>query len=167
MLNESGTIRKEFVPRRAPHCPDILLVEDCPADAELVETILREVQPNCELYVVSNGVEALDFLHRRNRFAGAARPQLIVLDWQLPRANGDRTLTDIKSDPDLHRIPVVILSACESDAEILQGYDLHASCWVVKGTDLDESHRRIRALIEFWSRTAQLPRPDHGLPRTA
>ena len=146
--------------QRDTRCLDILLVEDSPADAKLLEMILREMQPNCELHTASDGTEALEFLHRRGPFAGAPIPQLIVLDWHLPREDGDNTLAHIKADPQLQRIPVVILSASEADDEVLRGYDLHASCWVVKGPDLVEGSRRLRAMFEFWSNIAQLPTAD-------
>lgn len=140
------------------NCLDILLIEDSPADATLVETTVREIQPRCELWVVRDGEEARDFLRRRKQYANAPTPQLIVLDWHLPRESGDRTLAFIKADPTLHLIPVVILSGSQSDEQVLRGYELLASCWVAKAPDLAETKRRLRALVEFWSHSAQLPR---------
>jgi chemotaxis family two-component system response regulator Rcp1 len=149
---------------RHGNCLDILLIEDSRADARLIETVLRETQQDCELWTVRDGNEARDFLRHQGQYKNAPTPHLIVLDWYLPRESGDETLAFIKSDPHLHMIPVVVLSGSQSDEQVLRGYELLASCWVVKAQDLTEAKRRLRALIEFWSRTAQLPRLETGLP---
>lgn len=144
---------------------DILLVEDSVEDARLVEMIIREADPSCNLHVTRDAVEALDFLHRRNRYSGAPVPQLIVLDWSLPRESGDTVLSAIKADSHLGMIPVVVLSSSTVDQHILRGYELQASCWVVKGTDLEQGRTRLRALIDFWSHTAEVPRGGGSVSR--
>lgn len=145
-------------PWRNPRHLEILLIEDSPADALLVRTLLQDVQPECQLYVVRDGVEALEFLYRHKHFANAPIPRIIILDWNLPRQNGDQVLSAIKADPDLHPIPIIVLSSSAADEHVLRGYELQASCWVVKGPDLEEYRRRLRVLIEFWASTAQLPK---------
>jgi CheY-like chemotaxis protein len=147
---------------RDPHCLDILLIEDSPADANLVRTLLLDIQPQCDLHVVQDGVEALDFLYRRGKYTRAPLPNIIVLDWILPRQSGDKVLSAIKSDPELHPIPIIVLSSSAAGEEVLRGYDLLASCWVVKGSDLADSRRRVRAIVEFWAGTAQLPKTSRN-----
>lgn len=168
MPNRSPNPSAQLSPVREAGSFRILLVEDSAPEAKLVQSILRELQSACELYVVCDGSEALDFLNHRGRFEDAPPPHLIILDWSLPHRSGDEVLETMKADPDLRLLPVVVFSASATDENVLRGYDLHASCWVVKGADLHEETQRIQALVDFWSRTAQLPRanrPQRTSPR--
>ncbi len=149
--------RSGIKPGGGPKNLKVLLIEDSAADAQLVRTLLQDIEPACELHVVRDGAEALDFLHHRNRFANSPIPRIIVMDWNLPRQNGDELLSAIKSEPELHPIPIIVLSASAVDQEVVRGYELQASCWIVKGSDLDETRHRVHALVDFWARTAQLP----------
>ena len=139
----------------------LLLVEDSPSDARLIESFVGEV-PGCRLYVARDAQEAMDFLYRRGSYASAPIPHVIILDWNLPGKGGDKVLECIKGDVGLHSIPVVVLSSSSADASVLQAYDLRANCWVVKSTELSDQSRRIRTLIDFWAHTAQLPRTPPG-----
>lgn len=136
---------------------EILLIEDAPSDARLIERFATE-RPGYRVHVVGSGHEALDFLYRRGRFAAAPFPRLIILDWNLPGTSGGELLECIKEDSRLHSIPVVILSSSSADESVLEAYNLHANCWVVKSLELEDQARRIRSLVDFWSRTAELPR---------
>jgi two-component system response regulator len=129
---------------------DILMVEDNPADVRLTLEAFRECKVHNTLHVAKDGVEAMSFLRRQDKYADAARPNLIFLDLNLPRKNGREVLREIKSDPDLKRIPVVILTTSRSDSDIGTCYDLHANCYVVKPVDLDEFIQIIHSIENFW-----------------
>lgn len=150
-----------------PNCLDILLVEDASRGTGLVAPTLRELQPSCSLHVVNDVEQALYFLYRSHEFADAPTPHLIVLDWDLGPADNDKLLAMIKGDPELSLIPVIVLSDSSDDENVLKGYELFASCWVVKAQNRSDQAKRLRSLIEFWFRTAQLPRHDrrfHSAP---
>lgn len=129
---------------------DILMVEDNPADVRLTLEAFRECKVQNTLHVAEDGVEAMAFLRREAMFADAKRPDLIFLDLNLPRKNGREVLLEIKSDPDLRRIPVVILTTSRSDSDITKCYNLHANCYVVKPVDLDEFIKVIHSIENFW-----------------
>lgn len=136
----------------------ILLVEDCPADMRLTLEALKEGGVLCHLHWVKDGVEALDFLHRRNGHSNAVRPDLIFLDLHLPRLDGREVLADIKADPRLRRIPTIILSTSKAEQDILGAYDLHANCYITKdAVDFESFLEVIRAIDRFWLRTVSLP----------
>ena len=135
----------------------ILLVEDNAGDARLVREAFRQASTRCELSHVLNGVEALEFLRKAGPHAGAARPDLILLDLNLPRKDGREVLAEIKADTTLRRIPVVVLTTSQAQEDILRAYDLHANCYVSKPGDLDEFIRTMRCLDEFWLSVARLP----------
>jgi CheY-like chemotaxis protein len=135
----------------------ILLVEDNPGDARLVEEAFRQAATHCRLSHVVNGVEAIDFLRRTGPHAQATRPDLILLDLNLPRKDGREVLAEIKADVTLRRIPVVVLTTSQAQDDILRAYDLNANCYVTKPGDFDEFMRTIRCLDEFWRTVARLP----------
>ena len=134
----------------------ILLVEDNQGDARLVREALQETGTAATLEHVLDGHEALAFLRREGAHAGAARPDLILLDLNLPRKSGREVLAEIKTDATLRRIPVVVLTSSQSDDDILSVYNLHANCYVPKPADLDWFLTVIRSIEQFWFATARL-----------
>ena len=136
---------------------DLLLVEDNPGDVRLTQEALREAPLPVQLSVATDGVEALDFLHRRGKFEDAPRPDLILLDLNLPRKNGPEVLSEIKSDPDLKRIPVLIMTTSREPRDIEKAYSLNANCYITKPINLDEFMVVVRSIETFWLQTAVLP----------
>jgi chemotaxis family two-component system response regulator Rcp1 len=114
------------------------------------------------LHVSADGVEALAFLKREGQYADAVRPDIILLDLNLPRKDGRELLADIKNDPDLRRIPVVILTTSKAEEDIIKTYDLHANCYITKPVDLDQFIAVIKTVEEFWFTIVKLP-PNGGL----
>ncbi|MDA0578609.1 MAG: response regulator [Verrucomicrobia bacterium] len=135
----------------------ILLVEDNPGDVQLTREALRENKIANELHVAKDGEEALRFLHRQPPHATAPRPDLILLDLNLPRKDGREVLADIKADPGLRRIPVVILTTSKAESDILRSYDLHVNCYVTKPLNLDRFLEVIHAIESFWLSIVELP----------
>jgi CheY-like chemotaxis protein len=136
---------------------EILLVEDNPGDVRLTREALREGKVRNNLYVVSDGVEALEFLRRQGQHTDAARPDLILLDLNLPRKDGREVLQDIKSDPALRHIPVVVLTSSQADQDIIRAYDLHANCYVTKPVDFEQFIHVVRTIENFWFSIVKLP----------
>jgi len=136
---------------------EILLVEDNPADVRLTTEALKEEKIYNNLYVASDGVEAIAFLHREGKYAKAVRPDLILLDLNLPKKDGREVLEEIKSDDDLKTIPVVVLTVSKSEEDILKSYNLHANCYITKPVDLDQFMKVIRSVQEFWLTIVKLP----------
>jgi CheY-like chemotaxis protein len=136
---------------------DILLVEDSPGDVRLTREALAEGKVRNRLSVVADGMEAMDFLRRRRRFADAPRPDLILLDLNLPRKDGREVLEEVKADPDLRRIPVVVLTTSRTEEDILRSYNLHANCYITKPMDLDKFFAVIKAIDDFWLTVVRLP----------
>jgi CheY-like chemotaxis protein len=136
---------------------EILLVEDNPGDVRLTQEIFKEGKVRNQLSIAWNGEEALAFLHNEGRFAGASRPDIIVLDLNLPRKDGREVLAEIKSDPDLKRIPVVILTTSQAESDLLQSYNLHANCYIVKPVDLDHFVEVVKTIEGFWLQIVKLP----------
>jgi two-component system response regulator len=136
---------------------EILLVEDNPGDVRLAQEAFSETKIPNHLNVVNDGVEALAFLHRKGEFANMPHVELIVLDINLPRKNGHEVLTEIKADKNLRSIPVVILTTSKSESDILQSYDLQASCFVTKPLDFDEFMNVMHTIEDFWLSTVKLP----------
>jgi two-component system, chemotaxis family, response regulator Rcp1 len=136
---------------------EILLVEDNPGDILLTKEALKEAKIHNSLSVAHDGVEAMAFLRREGEFADAPRPELILLDLNMPRKNGIEVLAEIKGDPVLHRIPVVILTTSDSDRDVLKAYDLNANCYVTKPVDLDQFIKVIHTIDEFWLSIVRLP----------
>jgi two-component system, chemotaxis family, response regulator Rcp1 len=135
----------------------ILLVEDSPADVRLTREALKNGRLLNQLHVVENGVDAMAFLRRQGRFADAPRPDIILLDLNLPLMDGREVLAQIKKDPALHAIPVVILTTSTAEQDILKTYDLHANCYITKPLDLDAFISMMKALKQFWFSIVKLP----------
>lgn len=136
----------------------ILLVEDNPGDARLTLEAMREAKMHNHIAVVEDGVEAMRYLRREGRYSDAPRPDLILLDLNLPKKDGREVLTDVKSDPALKRIPVVILTTSQAEQDVLRAYDLHANCYITKPVDLEQFMKVIRFIDEFWVGVVTLPR---------
>ncbi len=136
---------------------DILLVEDSPADVDLTREALEDAKVRNTLHVVSDGVAALEFLRREGDYADAPRPDLILLDLNLPKKDGREVLADIKADPSLRRIPVVVLTTSEAEQDIVRSYDLHANCYVTKPVDLEQFIAVIKSIENFWLVIVKLP----------
>lgn len=139
------------------HVLQVLLVEDNPADARLAREAFAEAKVPSELHVATDGSQALAYLRKEGRFADAQRPDLILLDLNLPRTSGREVLATIKADPELHRIPVIVLSTSASDGDITAAYDLHANSYLTKPLDLDEFIAVIQQALEYWLRLSKLP----------
>jgi chemotaxis family two-component system response regulator Rcp1 len=137
---------------------EILLVEDNPDDASLTVETLQEGRIRNNVTVVGDGVEAITFLRRQGKHANAPRPDLILLDLQLPRKNGREVLAEIKDDLELRAIPVVILTTSSSEKDVFETYQLHANCYVTKPVDLDEFIGAVRQIEDFWLTIVKLPR---------
>jgi chemotaxis family two-component system response regulator Rcp1 len=136
---------------------EILLVEDSPGDVRLTREALREGKIRNNLSVVPDGVEALAFLRREGRYANAPRPDVILLDLNLPRMGGREVLAAIKEDSQLRRIPVVILTTSNDEQDILRAYDLHANCYITKPVDFEQFITVIQAIEGFWLTVVTLP----------
>ena len=138
---------------------EIFLVEDNPGDVRLTQEAFKEGKVRNNLSVVEDGLEALAFLRREGKYAGAPRPDLILLDLNLPRKDGRLVLADIKEDPKLRSIPVVILTTSKAEEDIVRTYNLHANCFITKPVDLDQFIRVVRCIEDFWLTIVKLP-PD-------
>ena len=136
---------------------EILLVEDNPGDVRLTREALREATVPNSLSVAADGVEAMDFLKRRGPHSSASRPDLILLDLNLPKKDGRELLAEIKIDPELKRIPVVVLTTSQAEQDILRSYNLHANCYVTKPLDLEKFLVVMRSLEIFWLTVVKLP----------
>ena len=136
---------------------EILLVEDSPSDADLAMETLGESKVLNNLHVVEDGVEALAFLRREGAHANAPRPDVILLDLNLPKKSGLEVLTEIKSDPQLMRIPVVILTTSAAEEDILKSYSLHANCYITKPVDFEQFTKVVRLIEDFWLAVVKLP----------
>ncbi len=136
---------------------EILLVEDNPGDVRLTVEALKEGRVCNHLSVAGDGVEALAFLRRQGRYADAHRPDLILLDLNLPRKDGRETLAEIKTDPGLRHIPVVVLTTSEAESDVLKAYGLHANCYIVKPVDLEQFLQVVRSIEAFWLSIVKLP----------
>lgn len=138
---------------------EILLVEDNPGDVRLTAEALRINKVDHTLHVVGDGVAATTFLHREGKYRDAPRPQLILLDLSLPKKDGRDLLAEIKHDPNLKRIPIVVLTASRTERDILRVYNLYGNCYVVKPINMEDFIAVIGSIKQFWLTTAQLP-PD-------
>jgi two-component system, chemotaxis family, response regulator Rcp1 len=136
---------------------EILLVEDNPGDVRLTQEALKDGKILNNLNVVSDGVEAMAFLHREGKYADAPRPELILLDLNLPKKDGREVLAEIKSQPNLKRIPVVILTSSAAEQDIFKSYNLHANCYITKPVDLDQFIHVVKSIEQFWLTVVKLP----------
>lgn len=142
----------------SPNAIEILLVEDNPGDARLTLEAFREGRVINNLTVVPDGVEALACLRREGRYANASTPDLILLDLNLPRMDGRQVLAEIKKDPRLMSIPVVVLTTSASQDDVARAYGSHANCYITKPVDLDQFLRVIKSIESFWLSLVRLPR---------
>jgi len=135
----------------------ILLVEDNPGDVDLARTSLEDSKLRNALHTVGDGEEAMLFLRRKGKYAEAPRPDLVLLDLNLPKKDGREVLAEIKSDEDLKRIPVVILTISKDEEDILRTYNLHANCFITKPIDLSQFVKVVKAIEDFWLTIVKLP----------
>ena len=140
---------------------DILLVEDSPTDALLTKRALADARLINRLHIVEDGVEAIDFLRRREPYADAPRPHLILLDLNMPRKDGREVLSEIKADEDLKVIPVIVLTTSQSDEDVLNSYKLHANCYIAKPVDFNSFAEAVAMIETFWFAVVTLP-PSEG-----
>ncbi|PXF61217.1 MAG: response regulator [Candidatus Methanogaster sp.] len=139
---------------------EVLLVEDNPGDVRLTQEVLMDGKVRNNMHVAKDGVEAISFLQQTGEYAGAPRPDIILLDLNLPKKDGREVLADIKADPDLKKIPVVVLTTSSAEQDIFGSYDLHANCYITKPVDLDQFIRVIRSIEDFWLTIVKLPRGE-------
>jgi chemotaxis family two-component system response regulator Rcp1 len=136
---------------------DILLVEDNPGDVRLTREMLANSKVPNTINSVSNGVEAMAYLRREGTYDRARRPDIILLDLNLPRKDGREVLAEVKQDDDLKRIPVVVLTSSKADEDVLKTYNLHANCYVTKPVGLEQFATVVNAIESFWLTVARLP----------
>jgi CheY-like chemotaxis protein len=146
--------------RQARREVDVLVIEDNPGDVWLIRKAWEEDQGIDRLHVVGDGSSAMAFLRREGRYGEVPRPHLILLDLHLPRKNGLEVLKEIRTDPAIRDLPVIVLSTSDAPPDIVTAYSHGASCYVVKPLDLDDFFAAIQQIKSFWVRAAQLPRPD-------
>jgi CheY-like chemotaxis protein len=139
---------------------EILLVEDSPGDVRLTREALSEAKVSNNLAVARDGVEALEYLRREGPHADAARPDIILLDLNMPRMDGRELLEHIKADASLAAIPVVVLTTSKAEEDIMRSYQLHANCYITKPVDLEQFLKVVRSIEEFWLTVVRLP-PKH------
>ena len=136
---------------------EILLVEDNPGDVRLTVEVLKDVKVHNKLHVARDGMEAMAFLRREGKYADAPHPDLILLDLNLPKKDGCEVLAEIKEDPTLKRIPVVVLTGSKAGEDILKTYDLHANCYISKPIDLEQFVMVVKSIEDFWLTIVKLP----------
>jgi len=136
---------------------EILLVEDSPDDADLTIDALRDGRVRNRVTVVDDGVEAMAYLRKEGKYADAPRPDLILLDLNLPRKNGREVLAEVKQDPHLRRIPVVVMTSSDDEKDILTAYNLYVNCYVTKPVDLDQFIKVVKSIEHFWFCVVKLP----------
>lgn len=142
---------------KSNHQLDILLVEDNPGDVRLTMEALKEAKLLNRIINVPDGVEALAYLRREGKYSEATRPDLILLDLNLPKKDGREVLEEIKNDAHLKRIPVVILTTSRAEQDILKAYNLHANCYITKPVDLDQFIKVAKSIDDFWFTMVRLP----------
>ena len=140
-----------------PRPIEILMVEDNPGDVRLTVEALKEGKVRNNFYTVEDGEEAMKYLRRQDPYAKMPRPDLVLLDLNLPKKNGREVLAEIKDDPELKRIPVVILTVSEAEQDILKSYNLHANCYITKPVNLEQFIKVVRSIEDFWLTVVMLP----------
>jgi len=136
---------------------EILVVDDNPGDVQLIVEAFEDAKLSNQLHSVGDGVAALAFLRREGRYQGEPRPDLIILDLNLPKKDGRAVLQELKADPSLCGIPIVVLSTSRADEDILKVYDLHANCYITKPVDFDQFVKVVQAIDTFWFAIVTLP----------
>ena len=136
---------------------DILLVEDNLGDVRLAQEAIKESKIRNRLFVVEDGVEAMEFLHQQGKYASAPRPDLILLDLNLPRKSGRDVLAEVKTDEDLKRIPVVVLTVSRAEEDVIKCYNHHANCYITKPLDFNQFMEVTKSIEEFWLTIVRLP----------
>jgi two-component system, chemotaxis family, response regulator Rcp1 len=136
---------------------EILLVEDSVSEAELTMEALGDGRVRNRIHWIEDGEDGLTFLRRQGRHAAAPRPDLILLDWHLPRMNGQEVLMEIKQHPDWKRIPVVIMTSSSDEKDVFSAYDRHANCFVTKPVDMDKFLEAVHSIEDFWLSLVRLP----------
>ena len=135
----------------------VLLVEDNPAVVGLIEEAFRDGRLNYEVHVAEDGVVAMNFLRRKDRFANAPRPEIVLLDLNLPKMDGREVLEEVKNDPELREIPVIVLTTSDDEADVHRAYGLHANCYMTKPVDIDDFLKKVRSIEDFWLTFVRLP----------
>lgn len=138
---------------------EILLIEDNPGDARLTQEALKDGKVKNNLSIIYDGEEAMDFIYKRNKYKDAVRPDLIILDLNLPKKNGREILAEIKEDEDLKTIPVVILTTSKAEEDIIKSYQLHANCYLVKPIDLNKFFELVKSIEGFWLTLVKYTKP--------
>jgi chemotaxis family two-component system response regulator Rcp1 len=136
---------------------EILLVEDNPGDVRLTQEAFKEGKVLNKLHVTRDGVEAMEFLRQKGKYAKTPRPDIILLDLNLPKKDGREVLAEMKTDKDLKRIPVVILTVSQAEEDILKSYNLNANCYIIKPVDLEQFIRAVKLIEDFWLTIVTLP----------
>lgn len=140
-----------------PEALQVLLVEDNPADARLMKDAFEHGRYQCELHVAEDGVEALAYLTQHGKYRDAHRPDLVLLDLNLPKLTGHEVLEQVKTDSTLREIPIVVLTTSSRDEDLQRSYNLHANCFITKPRELDDFTRLVESLEDFWFKRAVLP----------
>jgi len=140
----------------------ILLVEDSPADVRLTREALRDTEIANVLHVARDGVEAMDFLLQQNQYADAPRPDIVILDLNLPKKGGKEVLADLQADASLRQIPVAVLTTSSAESDVIESYDLGANCFLTKPVDLSQFLKVVQSIEEFWFGIVRLPKNGGG-----
>lgn len=149
-------------PAKARSPATVLLVEDSPGDVRLTQEAFREAGRGVHLHVANDGVEAMAFLRRTGIYTGAPRPDLILLDLNLPRMDGREVLAQVKEDEALKLIPTIILTTSNAQSDIVRSYQLNANCYLTKPAKFDEFEKLVRSINDFWLTKATLPPLEHS-----
>jgi len=136
---------------------DILVVEDNAGDARLIKEILNDSKLFSSLYITRDGIEAMEFLHNKGKYKSAPKPDLIILDLNLPRKDGREVLAELKSDEKLRHIPIVIMTISQAEEDIIKSYNLHANCYITKPIDLNQFIKVVKSIEDFWFSVVKLP----------
>jgi len=141
---------------------DILVVEDNSGDARLIKEVLNDNKIFSSFYLAKDGVEAMDFLKKKGQFKSSPKPDLIILDLNLPRKDGREVLAEIKTDEELKHIPIVIMTISQAEEDILKSYNLHANCYITKPIDLNQFIKVVKSIEDFWFSVVKLPPKFNG-----
>lgn len=142
---------------------EILLIEDNPGDVRLTKEALKECKIANKLHVALDGIEAINFLSKKGKFNNSPRPDVILLDLNLPKKDGREVLAEIKQDKDLRRIPVVVLTTSKSEEDIIKTYNLHANCYISKPIGMEQFIKVVKSIGDFWFSIVKLPPDGHEI----